>query len=445
MKPIKPVKFMRPSTKAMKAWLERITDWSRHRPQLAGALAVALLIVAVGVALAPREYGPGVTGESGAGDGDYERGPHGGRLLREGDFALEITIFEAGRPPQFRVYAYDDGEAVDPAKVDLEIKLERLGGAVDAFTFKPEGSHLAGEGVVREPHSFDVAVEARHDGRTHKWDYSSYEGRTTIAAAAAREAGVETARAGPAKLKETIDVLGEVDFEPGAKTTLRARFPGPVLEVLKSVGDRVEQGELLVRVESNESMQAYTITSPMEGMVLEIRASPGNFADSEPLMVIGDPSRLHVDFHIFASDEHRVRPDQRVTITALNKSIHTETKITKLLPIKEAATQTIGAHAPIPNPEGKWIPGMMVKGALVVDEEQVPLAVRTKALQRFRDFTVVFAKVGDTYEVRMLEIGRQTPEWTEVLGGLEAGEDYVVENSFLIKADIEKSGAAHEH
>ena len=66
-------------------------------------------------------------------------------------------------------------------------------------------------------------------------------------------------------------------------------------------------------------------------------------------------------------------------------------------------------------------------------------------IQRFRDFEVVYAKVGDAYEVRMLDIGRRTPEWTEVLGGIDAGVDYVVGNSFLIKADIEKSGASHDH
>jgi cobalt-zinc-cadmium efflux system membrane fusion protein len=71
--------------------------------------------------------------------------------------------------------------------------------------------------------------------------------------------------------------------------------------------------------------------------------------------------------------------------------------------------------------------------------------VRTKALQRFRDFTVVYARVGDTYEVRMLELGRRTPEWAEVLGGLSPGEIYVADNAFLIRADIEKSGAAHDH
>jgi cobalt-zinc-cadmium efflux system membrane fusion protein len=73
------------------------------------------------------------------------------------------------------------------------------------------------------------------------------------------------------------------------------------------------------------------------------------------------------------------------------------------------------------------------------------LAVKNAGLQAFRDFTVVFAQVGDTYEVRMLELGRTDGTFSEVLGGLDAGERYVAANSFLIKADAMKSGASHDH
>ena len=33
----------------------------------------------------------------------------------------------------------------------------------------------------------------------------------------------------------------------------------------------------------------------------------------------------------------------------------------------------------------------------------------------------------------------------KVLGGLSPGEVYVTDNAFLIRADIEKSGASHDH
>jgi cobalt-zinc-cadmium efflux system membrane fusion protein len=45
----------------------------------------------------------------------------------------------------------------------------------------------------------------------------------------------------------------------------------------------------------------------------------------------------------------------------------------------------------------------------------------------------------------MLDLGASDGTWTEVLGGIEPDETYVTENSFLIKADIEKSGASHDH
>src|SRR3546814_7010003 len=75
--------------------------------------------------------------------------------------------------------------------------LNRLGGRVDRFAFVPQEDFLRGVGEVKEPHSFDVKVRGIENGRTHDWAYASYEGRTTIAAEAARAGGVKSERAGP--------------------------------------------------------------------------------------------------------------------------------------------------------------------------------------------------------------------------------------------------------
>ena len=85
---------------------------------------------------------------------------------------------------------------------------------------------------------------------------------------------------------------------------------------------------------------------------------------------------------------------------------------------------------------------MYLTGEIEVEQFNVPLAVKRTALQSFRDSTVVFAKVDDEYEVRMLELGRQDDEWVEVNGGLNVGTEYVTTNSYVLKADIEKSGAS---
>jgi cobalt-zinc-cadmium efflux system membrane fusion protein len=263
--------------------------------------------------------------------------------------------------------------------------------------------------------------------------------------ATADAAGLATALAGPATLRETVDVLGRVDFAPEARATLRGRFPGQVLEVRKSVGDRVTEGDVLARIESNDSLRTYEIRSPMDGVIVERLTNPGDVAGEDPLFTVGDPDRLIVDFHVFPGDLSQVEPGQTVIIRTVNGAASTESTIGRFLPTKESATQTVIARADLSSAGSRWVPGMTVRGDIVVATADVPLAVETSALQRFRGDQVVFAQEGETYEARSLRLGRQTPEWTEVLGGIDQGTPYVTVNSFLIKADIEKAGAGHAH
>ena len=100
--------------------------------------------------------------DSGEADSTKEvvKGPHGGRLLSSENFALEITIYESGLPPEFRVYAYHDRQAVAADKVTLDIELKRSGNKVDFIQFSPQQDYLRGNTSVVEPHSFEVAVKA---------------------------------------------------------------------------------------------------------------------------------------------------------------------------------------------------------------------------------------------------------------------------------------------
>ena len=109
------------------------------------------------------------------------------------------------------------------------------------------------------------------------------------------------------------------------------------------------------------------------------------------------------------------------------------------------ANQAINARVVLDNSDGRWPPGTYVTADVKVGEYEVPLAVRREGMQSFRDFTVVYAQIGDQYEVRMLDVGREAGDWAEILGGLEPGTRYVTTNSYVLKADIEKSGAAHDH
>ncbi len=407
----------------------------------AGAALFSLTSMLVACGEQPKT----AAGEHGAAEQEFERGKHNGRLLRSGDFAIEITIFETGVPPEFHVYAYQGDKPVAPATVTLTIMLKRLGRKTDTFNFNPVKDYLTSNGTVIEPHSFDVIVAAKHEGKTHRWSYASYEGRTIISEKAAAEARVTIERTGPATIKQTIELLGHADLAPGAKASLRARFPGRVVSVAKNIGDAVRTGEPLARIESNESLQIYAIVAPFDGIILERNVNQGDIATDAILFAVGNPRKLVADFHVFDRDAARIRAGQAVRIASLDGAVTAESQIAMLSPVKDSGSQSIIARALFDNTGGAFRPGMTVNGYVVVEQVQVPLAVKTVAIQQFRDFEVVFAKFGETYEVRMLEIGRRSTEWTEVLGGIDPGADYVVANSFLIKADIEKSGASHDH
>jgi len=409
-----------------------------NRSWLRGALA------ALALAFAPGCGGSAPAGEEEAA-ADYERGPHRGRMLRDGEFAIEMTIFEDGVPPEFHVYAYRNNEPIDPSQVQLNVALTRLGGGVDRFNFTPQEDYLKGDAVVAEPHSFDVAVRASHDGQSHEWAYESYEGRTTIGAAQAEAAGIRVEAAGPAVLEETVAIAGRVDLQPQGRAEITAWYPGRIVRMNRAIGDRVRRGETLASVTSSESLQTYAIPSPISGVILARNANVGDVAGVEPIYIVADASQVRAQFYVYPRDAERLRAGQPVLVRSLSGETNVRAEIEAILPSADMQTQTIVAHVNLPNGEGAWRPGQAVEGAAVVARHEAALAVRTAALQRFRDFTVVFARVGETYEVRMLELGRQTPEWTEVLGGLEPGEVYVSENSFLIRADIEKSGASHDH
>ncbi|TAK10494.1 MAG: HlyD family efflux transporter periplasmic adaptor subunit, partial [Rhizorhabdus sp.] len=282
----------------------------------AGLLAMAFTLSGCGAQ--PESHEPHEAPEHGAAAEDYERGPHRGRMLRDGNFAVEVTIFEDGAEPEFRLYAYRDDKPIAPADVRIALELKRLGGEVDRFAFRPEGDVLRGNGIVREPHSFDVTVTATEGGRRHRWSYASYEGRTTIAAAAAAAGGVRSERAGPATIDERIDMSGRIEITPEGKAEVRAWYPGRVLAMRAQLGDRVAKGQALARVESSHSLQSYTIPAPIGGIIVEKNANVGAMTGDRPLFVVADPAMLHAEFFVYPRDAERIRVGQAVALRSLS-------------------------------------------------------------------------------------------------------------------------------
>ena len=402
---------------------------------LALTLSVANPLFAAG----DHDHGHGETEHT---EPAFEKGPHNGHLLETDGFVVELAIFEQGIPPEYRAWASLDGKPIKPGDWKLEVKLSRLGGKTDTFRFAPQQDFLRGQGVVEEPHSFDVSVTAAHGQQRYQWDFGSYEGRLELPAALAQASGLATAIASEGVLHERIKLYGNIVADPLRLSHMQARYPGLIRSVKPSIGMRVKAGEVLATVESNESLREYPLLSPIDGTVVERHANAGEFTADRVLFSILDERVLELHLQAFPADAAKVKNGQSIVIRTDGQEA--TTKIEYITP-RHGETPTLEVHAPVDNSEGSWVPNQAVEGWVSVADTAVALRVENRALQSFRDWQVVFIKVNDTYEIRPLELGRSDGIYTEVLSGLNAGDEYVVENAYVLKADLEKSGASHDH
>mgnify|MGYP006196513817 CR=1 FL=1 len=89
--------------------------------------------------------------------------------------------------------------------------------------------------------------------------------------------------------------------------------------------------------------------------------------------------------------------------------------------------------------------GTAVKAQITMSTSDAGVVIPQSAIQSMDGKDVVFVREGDTYTARAVTLGARDAGKVEVLSGLTVGEDVVVEQSYVVKADIGKAGASHEH
>jgi len=391
-------------------------------------------------------HGHGIGGHDEEEDDHHvERGEHGGRLFEKDGFAIEVTIFETGIPPQYRVYAYRDGKKVTPSEVGLRAELTRIGEQVDAVSFSAVDDYLRSDQVVAEPHSFAAKFFANYGGMAFEWGYEQFEGRTEITDTMARESEIVVREVETRTLQLSLAVKGRIHTDAGKTAHIFPRFGGIAKSVYKGYGDAVQRGSHLALIESNTSLSSYAITAPFSGQVIERHIAVGEYLDeSREIFTVADLSKVWLLLVVYAKDVDRVQKGQRVWVRHPRKG-RVEGVVDYVHVTLDEDTQSTYARVVLDNAERLWRPGAFVDAEIITEEHEVQAAVRSDALQTFRDWQVVFVRYGNLFEVRPVELGAEADGWVEVLSGVQPGERYAAENSFTVKADILKAGASHDH
>ncbi len=372
------------------------------------------------------------------------KGPQGGKVFTKDNFSIEVTIFESGVPPEMRLYVYQNHQLISPQNVKVEVTLERLGGSSDLINFSPEDKYLVGDIEVVEPHSFDVSINANFKNKRYQWRYENHEGRAEISDRLLSLSDIKTEKINPTILTFIDTLYGVISIPQDKSYKLYASYEGLVKRIHVQLGEKVVKDQKLATLQNSQSLQEYYLQSPAEDEVTSILMNSGERADKSALIEIIDLSKVWVDLSAFPENIERLAVGQKVKVYDLHHHKIVESNISYISP-QMTGGHIARARAVMENLQGHWRPGMHVKADIKVKTKQVNMAIKETALQSFRDMPVVFAKFGNTFEVRMVELGESDGEYIEVISGIKPGTEYVTSNSFLLKAEVLKDGASHDH
>ena len=259
-------------------------------------------------------------------------------------------------------------------------------------------------------------------------------------------AGIELLTAAPGVLRDSLTLNGILQPNQEALVQVTPRFAGVVREIRKRVGDQVEKGDLLARIESNQSLTVYEMRAPISGTIIDRQISLGEYAsEQKPSFAVADISTVWVDLSVFRRDLPRVRVGDTVVVDVGDGGPPIEVKLSYISPVGNADTQSALARATLPNDQARLKPGLFVTARLVLSAKQASVVVKNSAIQTLENRNVVFVRSGTKFEARDVELGARDPEQVEVLFGVADGDVYAGRNSFVVKAEIGKGSAAHEH
>ena len=214
---------------------------------------------------------------------------------------------------------------------------------------------------------------------------------------------------------------------------------------------------------TSEIVPRYSIRSAIDGMVVQREVTPGELVnpDRDSLMVIADTSSLWVLADV---PEARLAGIERGTKAwvAIGSSSDAskpapkfEGAVAFVSPIVDSLTRTAQVRIEVPsgNDHGLVLrPGMFALAEIARASggtEPAPvIAIPDEAVQTVEGSPAIFVPVSgepNTFAKRAVTVGKPVGGLVPILSGLSEGEPFVVAGTFILKAELGKAGAAHEH
>ena len=248
---------------------------------------------------------------------------------------------------------------------------------------------------------------------------------------------------------------GEYQAAEGALTSAKASLTAAENRLHLLGMDQKAVDEL---ARTSEISPKYALRAPLDGRVIEREVTLGELVDpeKEKLLVVADLSTVWVLADVPEAKLAQISNGAKAEIAVPGSGSEKYSgTVSYVSPELDPSTRTARVRVEVKNPELKLRPGMFAQAEIAggggLGEGGAPepvIAVPEEAVQTVEGEPAVFVPVEgepDTFAKRAVGVGPAVGGMVPVLAGLKEGEKYVAGGSFILKAEIGKAGAAHEH
>lgn len=216
----------------------------------------------------------------------------------------------------------------------------------------------------------------------------------------------------------------------------------------------VKQEAIESLAQTGEINPAYIVRAPINGRVIEREATLGELVgpDKERLLMLADLNPIWVSADIPETSISQVAIGSKVEITVPAIAVESfQGVVSYVAPELDPTTRTARVRVEVPNDGTRLLPGMFATASIAVGgsaSQEPVIAVPEEAIQTVEGEPSIFVPVANeanTFTKRAVAIGQPINGFVPIYAGLKDGDPYVASGSFMLKAELGKAGAAHEH
>ena len=266
--------------------------------------------------------------------------------------------------------------------------------------------------------------------------------------------GVRTAVARVEPIAPFIDTVGFVTYDEDATSHVHARISGWVEDIrVKAVGDPVKAGQPLFEVYGprqeretvdrvGQAAEFLQITAPQSGVITALSATEGMYLEpGVRALSITDLSSVWVLADVFERDIGRLIEGMKAEarFDSLPNDVFVG-EVDYIYPELDQKTRTLSVRLRFKNEDGRLKPNMYGRIKLIADNNREAVTVPSEAVIRTGRAERVILKTGEgVFKPRLITTGLRdgfgSGGRTEIVQGLNAGEEVVASAQFLIDSE----------